>query len=174
MNLHGFRKSIEKIGETLEPDEDWMPTLIIEKGRKYIIIGLVGDCMRDQGAKDMTAAFMIKVISESGCDAACLISTAWQLSLSLKDHDILKPGPIRPSTDPRRVEIVMCCCVGRTGESDGEQMMTGAIERSKGHHPKIRKWETMDSKAIFKGRFFEAMKEGFKTKIEEGEEWKTL
>ena len=177
MNLKLFQKMIEDIGTKIPPDDDWMPVLIVEKEGKGIIFGLAPEFMKNDRMKDVCAVLMSKTISMLKPDAACFMSTAWMSTLEKKQgEECAKSGVYpRPSLDPNRIEIVVCVCMGRKGESDGEIMMTGDILRRRGKHPIIKKWKIHDSETECSGRFPDAMREGFDNPIvEEGEEWKTM
>lgn len=168
MNLRKLQRTIEAIGEGLSPDSDWMPALILEGKGSVSIFGFVGDCMGSWQAKDASAAQMTKLISEFKPDCACFVSTAWSLDLEGKEVseemlEKIKSGEIRPSQHPDRIEIVNAYCYGESGESDGEALMMGYVQRFKDRGPKIKKWKIIEDDGVSaEGRFPEAIQEGFR------------
>lgn len=178
MNVKSFQRSIKAIGENLGPNEDWMPTMILEKrfnGEDHTaIIGLTEEFMKDQETKDDCAVLMTETIAKNKPDAVCFISTCWTLIMD-KDHgptqeEIQKTIKAGLSKHPKRVEVVLCICCGERGEAEGESMMMGFIKRSRSH-PVIERWDIqmIGGDNAISGRFIEAIREGFKQAKEENE-----
>lgn len=170
MNIKKLQETIEKIGKGLGPEDDWMPTLILENKKESSIFGFIGDSMGNEYAKDMVAGKIIALIAEFKPDTACWITTAWTLDF---DKDKLRKDPrmeafmqgkIRLKDQPDRIEIVNAYCYGVRGENEGEVLMMGYIKRFKNRHPEITKWKEMGGTDDFtaKGRFPEAVHEGFR------------
>lgn len=172
MNLKRLQKTIEAIGDGLPPDGDWMPTLILESKKVNSIFGFIGNPLANDLMKDITADQITRCIAEFKPDCACLITTAWSIDFGDKGApesmwELLKSGQIRPSQHPDQIEIVSAYCYGEKGESEGEALMYGYIQRFKNSHPKIKKWKIIDSgdgdgDMTAKGRFPEAIQDGFK------------
>jgi hypothetical protein len=167
MNLRRLQRTIEAIGEGLSPEDDWMPTLILEGKKASSIFGFVGDSMGGDLMKDITADQITRCIVEFKPDCACFITTAWSLDFGDEGPseamvDLLRRGKIRPSQHPDRIEIVNAYCYGEKGESEGEALMIGRIQRFKDRGPKIKKWTIFEDDASAEGRFPDAIKEGFK------------
>jgi len=172
MNLTAFQKSVEDIGKNLDPDEDWMPVLFLEKGDQRALIALM--LMDNNETKDLCAAVMEQIIRVTNPDSACFISTAWITTAKEENkgkypdyesvEEAYKRGHILPpSLDPDRKEIVIGVCIGIRGENDGQAMMVGEIERSPGKPPRIKDWKIHDDDMVMKGRFADAMHDGFAT-----------
>lgn len=169
MNLKAFQEQIENIGKNLDPKDDWMPVLFLEKDNERAIIGLM--MMGNEEEKDMCAFVMEQIIRVTNPDSACFISTAWLSMMEegarkyQSDEEVreaFRSGELLPpSKDPNRKEIVVAVCVGVKGENDGEAMMMGEIERSPGKPPRIKEWTIHDDDMGFSGRFAEAMQKGF-------------
>jgi hypothetical protein len=167
MNLTKLQKSIEAIGENLLPDDDWMPALILEGKGAASLFGFVGNSMGNDLMKDIVADQITKCIAEFKPDCACLITTAWSIDFgdepaSEAMTELLRRGEIRPSQHPDRIEIVNAYCYGEKGESEGETLMIGYIQRFKDKSPRIKKWKIIEDDASAEGRFPDAIKEGFK------------
>jgi hypothetical protein len=167
MNLKRLQRTIEKIGENLPPGDDWMPALILEKKESVSIFGFIGNPMGGTVMKDLVAETIMNTIAEFKPDCACFITTAWSLDFGAMGSpqemiDRYIRGELRPSQHPDRIEIVNAYCYGERGESEGEAMMVGYIQRSKDKGPKIKKWKIIDKGATAEGRFPEAIQEGFK------------
>lgn len=168
MNLERLQKTIEMIGLTLPPNDDWMPALILEKRNKVEIFGFAGNSMGGDLIKDIVADQITRLIADFRPDAACFITTAWTLDFGDKPASEemirkLRSGQIRPSQSPNRIEVVNAYCYGERGENEGEAFMMGYIQRFKNSHPKIKKWRTIagDSELTTEGRFPDAIREGF-------------
>lgn len=167
MNLKRLQKTIEKIGESLPPNDDWMPALILEGKKANSIFGFIGDPMGSSLMKEIVADQITRCIAEFKPDCACFITTAWSIDFGDKGAseamvDLIRRGEIRPSQHPDRIEIVNAYCYGEQGESEGEALMVGHIQRFKDKHPKIKKWRIIEGNTTAEGRFPEAIKEGFK------------
>lgn len=165
MNLKGLQKVIEGIGKGLSPDSDWMPALILEGKEANSIFGFAGNPMANDMMKDIVADQITRCIAEFKPDCACFITTAWSLDFEgVPEEEVEKyrSAQIRPSQHPDRIEIVSAYCYGEKGESEGEAVMIGYIQRFKDSHPKIKKWKIMDGNTTAEGRFPEAIQEGFK------------
>jgi hypothetical protein len=167
MNLKRLQKTIEAIGTHLPPNDDWMPALILERKGDATIFGFVGDPMGGDIAKDVVALTITRCIKEFKPDCACFITTAWTLDFNALGSDEafiekVRTGQIRPSQHPDRVEVVNAYCYGERGESEGEALMFGYIQRFKDSHPKIKKWRIIEDDTSAEGRFPDAIKEGFK------------
>jgi len=158
MKVEQFKNAIERIGETLDPDGDWLPTFFIEKDGKVAVMGLF---MPDNlEGHDMVARLMTIVTAITNADAACFISTAW----------IAPPNPdgtiTRPRDHPNRKEIINGYCMGIRGEADGEAMMMAKIRRSPDKPPVLYDWQLYESEGedecTIEGRFPDAIREGFR------------
>jgi hypothetical protein len=167
MNLRRLQRTIEAIGEGLPPKDDWMPTLILESKKANSIFGFVGDSMGGDLMKDITADQITRCIAEFKPDCACFITTAWSLEFEEGEvgelqAEMMRSGKIRASQHPDRIEIVNAYCYGEKGESEGEALMIGYIQRFKDRGPKIKKWKIIEEDASATGRFPDAIKEGFR------------
>lgn len=160
MKVEQFKEAIEGIGKGLSPDSDWMPAFFLEKDGRMAVIGMIGMGDSDE-EKDRAADTMTMLIAITNADAACFISTSW----------IGGPPPpgqkfIRPSKHPQRKEAVTGFCHGVRGEADGVALLIGFIKRSRNKPPVISHWvlheSEEDNEITAKGRFPEAMEEGFK------------
>jgi hypothetical protein len=159
MKVEQFKNAITDIGNGLSPTGDWMPTLFLEKDGKIAIMGLVGMPDQDEG-KDWMAGIITVTIAITNADAVCLIMSAWTAP----------PNPdgtiTRPRDNPNRKEAITGYCMGVRGESDGEAMMMGYIQRSPDKHPVITDWTMLESEEenelTTKGRFPDAMRDGFR------------
>ena len=169
MNLKSFQDSVEDIGKKLDPDDDWMPVLFLEKDKEVAVIGMM--MMDNNETKNMCAKMITTVISLTNPDSACFITTAWMSTTNdaFKDasheeiNEAYRQGYIPPpSQDPDRIEIVSAVCIGVRGENDGEGFMIGEIERHTDKAPTIKKWDVhQDGDLHLTGRFADAMKKGF-------------
>lgn len=168
MNLKRLQEIIEKIGESLPPNDDWMPALILESKEQVTIFGFAGNPMGGSRMKDLVAAQITKCIEQLKPDCACFISTAWSIDFEGKPPpsgamvELIRKGEIRPSQHPDRIEIVNAYCYGEKGENEGEALMIGDIQRFENSHPKIKKWRIIEEGATAEGRFPEAIQDGFK------------
>lgn len=146
-----------------------MPALILEgKGEKAnAIFGFMGESMRNEMMKDITATHLTMCIAELKPDCACFVTTAWSLDFEAMNAsealiEAFRSGRIRASQHPDRIEIVNAYCYGERGESEGEALMIGYIQRFKDKGPTIKKWKIISEDVSTEGRFPEAIKEGFK------------
>ncbi len=168
MNLKSFQERIERVGTNLDPDEDWMPVLFLEKDNDMAMVGLL--MMEDEQQKDMCAFVMEQLVRTTNPDSACFLSTAWMSRMrednTYKNDEEIKEAYrtgeiLPPSKDPNRKEIVIAVCIGVKGENDGEAMMMGEIERSPDGPPRIKEWTIHDDEWGMSGRFADAIKKGF-------------
>jgi len=167
VNLKKLQKTIEKIGEGIDPQDDWLAHLIMEKKGEGTICAFDPAFFMSQESKDNCAEAIIKTISVLKPDCACFITTAWTINfeennVSDLDVELLRSGTMRLADHPKKVEVVSAFCVGERGESEGEVLMMGFIERSPDKHPRIKKWKIMPGGMDSEGRFPEAMREGFR------------
>jgi hypothetical protein len=167
MNLNKLQKTIEKIGGTLPPTDDWMPALIVEGKKEVSIFGFIGDSMGDQLAKDTVASKITELIAEFKPYFVCFITTAWSVdfekeNLDELDKELWTAVAMKVSEHPNRVEIVNAYCYGVQGPNKGESLMIGYIQRFPDKGPRIKKWKVVKEGASAEGRFPDAIKEGFK------------
>lgn len=166
MDLKGIQKTIEKIGTSLPPNDDWLPTLIME-GKKPTIIGFAGDAMKNNGVKDIVAGHMTELIAENDPDVVYWITSAWALMQDAKgvselDMELYRMGAIKLSEHKHRVEIVNAYCYGEKPKLR-EAFMIGRIQRNKNRPPTISKWKIIEGEGLTsEGRFPEAIRRGFK------------
>lgn len=171
MNLKQFQEHINNIGTTLDPGDDWMPVLFLEKDKTIAVIGML--LMENDQTKKLCAAMLKKIVSMTNPDSACFITTAWMAhpdarfkdSTTEEFEEAYRKGYVkRPSEDPNRIEIVSAVCMGVSGENDGEAFMIGEIERFPDKPPKIKKWDIHDDEDLkLTGRFADAIREGFES-----------
>lgn len=92
--LISLRKTTEDIGTSLEPDADWMPTVLVEGtfpadmpnvkpemiGKEgIVIIGLAGGFMNSDQSKDLTAIIMTGAAKALQAKGMTFISTIWMI-----------------------------------------------------------------------------------------------
>ncbi len=161
MDLEMFKRMIEDQGKTLDKEDDWMPMIFMENGKledgtRGNVIAALGFDIGDDATKDLGCMVITQVIQKFSPDAVCFITVGWQAP-PVTDEE-LKYAP-RPSMNPDRKEVVLCMCVGRAGNSDGEVVLLGEINRS-GDHPKITSWREMNGDADSQGKFPDAIRAG--------------
>lgn len=165
MTLKELQEMIEKVGKTLDPEDDWMPVLFLDKDNQLAMLGI--PFMENESQKDMCAFALYAAIKRTNPDRAFFVTTAWASSpignrfMSNEDFmEAIRQGWIpQPSQDPDRKEIVNVVMLNKDGKSE---MMTGFIKRSKTKPPKIVRWKMHDQpETDVKGRFGDAMRKGF-------------
>ena len=160
-----LKAMIEDIGQTIEPDGDWMPCLHVYTDQGAALIALL--MMENDKTKDMCAKIMYNIIRRTNPNAVAFVCTAWQGDPDSHGHmdreefyEAYRKGWIpRPSQDPDRVEIVMVLIVDKNKNST---MLIGEIERSPDQPPKIKEWKEWADKEPGDGRFGEAIVNGFR------------
>jgi hypothetical protein len=109
---------------------------------------------------------MTKLIAGLEPDAVCFISTVWTVEPEPDETGILQAlyeeGVFTPpSMDPKRVEAVMCMRVEK-GKYSEQEMVLGFIQRNPDKPPVITQWkEFKDPELRSKGRFLDAIRNGF-------------
>lgn len=170
MQLQGYQKMIENVGDGLPPDGDWMPVLFLEKDNNVVIMGI--PFPEGDAGKDIAAAAIYATIRMTNPDSVAWLTTAWSIPQDEMKKwegagddylEAYKKGwTPRASEHPARIEIVNVVCIGVRGENEGEGMMIGHIKRFKDKPPKIIKWDVHEGDdMIMMGRFPEAIKKGF-------------
>lgn len=166
MNLKGIQATIEKIGTKLDPDGDWLPTLILE-GKKSGVYGFGGEAMMNNQVKDLVAAEITELIVLHEPEVVYWVTSAWSLShqnpgVSELDLELYRQGAFKISEHKHRVEIVNVYSYTEKPKPR-EVIMFGRINRHKSRSPTIGKWDIMEGPEVTsEGRFPEAVKEGFK------------
>jgi hypothetical protein len=170
--LLAIRETVEHIGKSLPPDDDWMPVVFVE--------GTFPADMPDVFLAGIMRGLAIKMKARG----MTFLSTVWMSHV--KDPAYFKPGPENeseedmkrraldeaeawrkkhgpPSKDPNRIERIMLFSVYYGGIDDGTKMAYADIKRSPGKHPVLQDWHLHDAAEMgFTGRFYDAVYEGIK------------
>lgn len=145
-----------------EPDEDWMPVLLVcRDDGNLIVAGLDSRFMGDEESKEALSMVVIPgmIFMHDGI-AAGLLSSAWMV-----DHpraDIDQSGrawsEIRPSQDPRRKEVVH---ISAQAGDNTHWMATAEIIRSPTTPPMLSEWTDITGKGAEQaGRMPDAIRRG--------------
>jgi len=170
MNIQSFQDMIAHVGSNLQPNEDWMPVLFLEKDGHAAVVG-VPELGETEEQKDRAAAMIFTAIAITVPDSVAWLTTAW--TIPEKDRPRYLNAPYtRPSKHPERIEIVSVVCIDRKEPSDQrhkQAFMIGYIERSKDNPPKIPKWDVHEEPDMeMMGRFPEAIKMGLEKAVPGG------
>ena len=173
MTIDQVKGMVEGMREILKPDDDWVPTLFLEKGSEVAIVALM--IMEDEAQKDVCANIMQMLVKRTNPDSACFVSTGWRGApiadnQFADDEDMLeayRQGWIPPpSIDPDKVEIVIVIIIDKDTTST---MAYGDIIRHPDKPPEIKKWKIIGpDKLAVRGRFGEAIHKGFEMADEHG------
>jgi hypothetical protein len=161
-----IKSSVESVGTTLKPDDDWVPVLWAASAEGKVGLFAIPQ-MGDPDSKDAAAAIIPIVIGEFKPKIAALVMTAWSKHYDASDpikhaaelaRDEAKAGGfgrLEPLDD--KCEIV---CVWVFDQDGNERGLVADITRYPTLHPVLSWRQDMDG-ATATGRFPEAMRAGF-------------
>ena len=144
VTVEGFRRTISQIGQTLDPDADWAPVILLESRREERIIVPLGSLFHvDFGSfgKDLAAAAFPELVARADAWLAGFVSTAWMVvgprehvEIAADGSTLLQGTP--PSESPDRIEVVSLF----VASADTEQHHSAEIVRRAGRPPALRPW----------------------------------
>lgn len=135
MRLAAF-DSIDRIGPTLGPEEDWAPVLILRTPEGTAIAPLVE--LGLEGTDAETLNRLAALVVEVGATAVCRVQPAWQ-GPPVEREDYAAGDFVRPSENPDSTEVLIVQLADSTGDS---QVWSAEVVRG-GDHPSLGDWDRM-------------------------------
>lgn len=131
-----------------EPDDDWVPVLILEVEGSGVEIGQLNGELQNQRA-------LARLIGSRPTKCAVVVQSGWSLS-GLSDEEVkeIREGDgVSPADSPDRVEILLIS--GTDGEKDA--MLVAKIKRDGQNPPTLEEWHRED---VVGGGMLDAMHAG--------------
>jgi hypothetical protein len=123
--------AVEQIGKSLGPDDDWMPTLLLDTDAGLAIMPLEGD-LAEHGALPQIAALMVA----QRATFAARVQMSWQISGEDSQRFLAGADTTRPTDHPNRTEHVTAI-LGDASELEGWDALVTRDERGV---PSLGKW----------------------------------
>ena len=167
VTVEGFKRTISQIGQTLDPDDDWTPVLLLESRHEERFVVPLGSLFHADVAsfgKDLAAAAMPELVARADAWLAGFVSTAWMVvgprepvEIAADGSTLLQGTP--PSESPDRIEVVSLF----VASADTEQHHSAQIVRRRGRPPALRPWIVVagGGEVTLGGRFGNALRLAF-------------
>lgn len=140
---------VTRVGETLEPDEDWMPALFVATGKSLNVIALL-----EADEDDLVYRIIPKIVQEKKGDCFALVTTAWFPAVRMGDAETYAQAVAkRPRNIEEHPDAVECVMV-RAFDRDERLMTMAPITRSD-KAPALGLWMTPST---IQGRFADLWK----------------
>jgi hypothetical protein len=157
LSFDGFvewaKSAVVTVGQSFtEPDDDWMPTALVQNADSIVVAGLDPSFFGSTEAKDNLADEVLPaLLRKYEAQRVALVMSSWMVSGKSEDVDM----SVRPSENPNRVEVVVVTVIDR----DNAGMYVAEILRGK-EPPILGEWDAhlAEGDGMIDGRFVEPVR----------------